>query len=248
MGSRGFELNDEVISTDIFVADASVSTRASFLVKTYLHLLGAIAAFILLEATALVLFADSVKPLMEIMVRTPVSWLVVLGLFMGASWIAEVWANNATNKVMQYIGLGLYVVAEAIIFLPILFIASNYYDGVILMAGGSTVALTLVLTAVVFITRKDFSFLRSVLIFGGIAAMGAIVIGAFCGPVGGFISGPVFTYLMIAFACCAILYDTSNIMLNYRTDQYIAASLSLFASVALLFWYMLRLYMAFQRD
>jgi FtsH-binding integral membrane protein len=47
---------------------------------------------------------------------------------------------------------------------------------------------------------------------------------------------------MVAFAGAAILYDTSNILHRYRTDQHVAASLSLFASVALLFWYILSIF------
>jgi FtsH-binding integral membrane protein len=41
------------------------------------------------------------------------------------------------------------------------------------------------------------------------------------------------------------MYDTSNVLHHYRTDQYVAASLALFASVAMLFFYVLRLVMAF---
>jgi FtsH-binding integral membrane protein len=48
---------------------------------------------------------------------------------------------------------------------------------------------------------------------------------------------------MVAFAGAAILYETSNILHHYRPNQHVAASLSLFASVALLFWYVLRIFM-----
>ena len=50
-----------------------------------------------------------------------------------------------------------------------------------------------------------------------------------------------FSYAMIALACGYILYDTSNVLHNYRTDQYVAAALALFAAVMLLFWYVLRI-------
>ena len=96
------------------------------------------------------------------------------------------------------------------------------------------------MTAVVFITRKDFSFMRSILMFGGFAAMGFIV----CGIIFGFRLGPIFTYAMIAFACGYILYDTSNVLHHYRIGQHVAAALALFASVALLFWYVLQLVMS----
>jgi FtsH-binding integral membrane protein len=96
------------------------------------------------------------------------------------------------------------------------------------------------LTATVFITRTDFSFLKTALTVGGFIAIGAIV----CGALFGFNLGMWFSVAMIVFACGAILYDTSNILHHYQEDQYVGASLQLFASVALLFWYVLRLFMS----
>jgi FtsH-binding integral membrane protein len=49
---------------------------------------------------------------------------------------------------------------------------------------------------------------------------------------------------MIVLASGYILYDTSNVLHRYRTDQHVAAALALFASVAILFWYVLRLFMS----
>jgi FtsH-binding integral membrane protein len=49
---------------------------------------------------------------------------------------------------------------------------------------------------------------------------------------------------MIGLAGAAILYDTSNVLHNFPEDRYVAAALELFASVALLFWYVLRLFMS----
>jgi FtsH-binding integral membrane protein len=60
----------------------------------------------------------------------------------------------------------------------------------------------------------------------------------------GFSLGIFFMGAMVAFAAAYILYDTSNVMKHYRTDQHVAASLALFASVALMFWYMLQLLMS----
>ena len=56
--------------------------------------------------------------------------------------------------------------------------------------------------------------------------------------------GPIFTYAMIALACGYILYHTSNVLHHYRIGQHVAAALALFASVALLFWYILQLFMS----
>ena len=236
-------------SPSFAVASAAADERAQFITKTYLHLAGAIAALVMLDTVLLQLpITNQLVGMMGGM-----GWLIVLGAFMAVSWVANSWARSNTSRSMQYAGLALYVVAESIILLPLLSYAAmmsnsprgaEMFSGVIGTAGLATLGLFSVMTAVVFITRKDFSFMRSVLMFGGFAALGLIV----CAILFNFSLGPIFTYAMIAFACGHILYDTSNVMHHYRTDQYVAASLSLFASVALLFWYVLRIVMAAQRD
>ena len=218
-------------------ARAGVNERSEFITKTYLHLAGAIAAFAALEAILLNL--PGIEGLVHSMIGNRMSWFVVLGLFMVVSWVANSWARSAVSPGKQYAGLGLFVVAEAIIFVPLLFMAQRMDASIIPSAAISTLALFGAMTAVVFITRKDFSFLRSILFFGVIAAMGLIVVAI----LGGFTLGPIFTYAMIALACGFILYDTSNVMHHYRIGQHVAAALALFASVALLLWYVVQMFM-----
>ncbi len=233
-------MNDNAYNNPyISVAESAPLDRSQFIRRTYAHLAGAILAFIALEV---VLFNLPFTPeLMQLMVKGQYSWLIVMGLFMGASWLAQSWANSGASKAMQYAGLGLYVVAQAIIFVPLLYVAVFYSSPDVLpMAALMTVGLFLGLTGVVVLTRVDFSFLRSVLMIGGFIALGVIV----ASIIFGFNLGILFSGIMVVFAAAAILYDTSNIMRNYRTDQYVAASLALFASVALLFWYILRIFMS----
>ena len=78
-----------------------------------------------------------------------------------------------------------------------------------------------------------------IMVIGGFVALGVIVASILFG----FQLGILFSGLMVVFASVAILYTTSAVMRDYRTDQYVAASLSLFAAVALLFWYILRIFM-----
>ncbi len=68
--------------------------------------------------------------------------------------------------------------------------------------------------------------------------MGLIVCSFF---IQGMPMGIWFSGAMVVLAAGYILYDTSNILHKYRTDQHVAASLALFASVAILFWYILRI-------
>ena len=126
---------------------------------------------------------------------------------------------------------------------PLLYIANHVDPSVIPSAALTTLALFGGLTAAVFITRKDFSFLRTFLVFGGFAAMGFILIAIFFQ----FQLGAIFLYAMIALACGYILYDTSNVLHHYRIGQHVAAALALFASVALLFYYLVMLFMS-RRD
>jgi uncharacterized protein len=109
---------------------------------------------------------------------------------------------------------------------------------VILKAGGVTFALFLGITTVALVTKQDFSFLRPIIMIGGFVALGFILVSM----IFGFSLGSVFAFVMVAFAATSILYETSNVMHQYRTDQHVAASLSLFASVALLFWYILQIF------
>jgi len=172
------------------------------------------------------------------------SWLIVMGLFMFASHFANKWAMSSTSLNIQYMGLGLYVVVQALIFLPLLLMAMKMTGDatLIIKAGGVTGLLFAGLTFVAFTTKKDFSFLSGFLKIGGLIAMGVIVI-AIIFP--SFITlGFWFSVIMVLFAAGSVLYSTSNIIHHYNTNQYVAASLGLFASVALMFWYILRIFMS----
>jgi FtsH-binding integral membrane protein len=221
---------------------AGASERAAFIRRTYAHLAVAVLAFIAVEWMLLQLpIAGGIARAMT----GGYSWLIVLAAFMGVSWLAERWANSETSPQMQYLGLGIFVVAEAVIFLPLLYIASNFASAdVIPMAALITGFLFTGLTATVFITRKDFSWMRSILTIGGFVALGVIV----ASIIFEFSLGIIFSAIMVLFASVAILYDTSQVLHHYRKDQHVAASLSLFASVALLFWYVLRIVMSLSSD
>jgi FtsH-binding integral membrane protein len=222
-------------------ADAEVDERAQFIRLTYLHLGGAVLAFMALEA--LLLSLPGVGEIVMSVMGSRWGWLLVLGGFMGVSYVASSWANSATSVSTQYLGLALYVVAEAVIFVPLLYVAENFAPNnvnVIGIAGLLTLIVFVGLTAIVMISGADFSFLRTALALGGFIALGVIV----CSMIFQFTLGLVFIAALITLASGYILYDTSNVMHHYRIGQHVAAALALFASVALLFWYMVQLVMA----
>jgi len=221
------------------VAEAPPDTRADFIRKTYRHLVGAIGAFIVLES--LMLNAGLGDLALSLLGASQYSWLIVLGGFMLVGWLASRMASNVGSIQSQYLGLGLYVVAQALIFLPLLALAIHYTGSqlVIWQAAVLTGAMVLGLTTIAFTTGKDFSFLGGILKVVFFIAIGLIVASFFL-PI---TLGLWFSVAMVVFASGAILYDTSRIIHHYQPGQHVAASLSLFASVALLFWYVLRILM-----
>ena len=229
-------------ASNLTVAQAQPDERAAFIRRTYGHLAGAVLAFVGLEAYMIN------SPIAEMMLKFISSgqyaWLVVLGAFMLCGWLARGLAAGSASQTMQYVGLTLYVIAEAIIFVPMIYIAAYYSSPELLpTAGILTLLLFGGLTAVVLTTRKDFSFLGSILTIGGFIAIGLIV----CGAVFGFNLGLAFSAGMVLLAGGAILYDTSKILHHYSTDRHVGAALELFASIALLFWYVLRILMSLNR-
>jgi FtsH-binding integral membrane protein len=220
-------------------ANARTSARIAFIRRTYAHLAGAIIAFALL-CTILMKAGVGHQFLQSLRVQQ-VSWLLVLVAFIGVSYLAQWMARSQAPPATQYLGLALYVVAEAIIFLPMLALAEDRFPGkhIALQAGLMTAIVFGGLTAAVFLTRKDFSFLGHGLMVLAWMALGLIV----CALLFGFGLGMWFSLAMIALASGFILYNTSNVLHHYRTDEHVAAALELFASVALLFWYILRLIM-----
>jgi FtsH-binding integral membrane protein len=207
--------------------------RARFVVRTYNHLFGATLYFVLLQVA---LFKSGVA---ETIARTflSVNWLFVLGGFILVSWLATHAAHRAADLRVQYLALLGFVTAEALVFVPLLYVANHYAPGAIQSAALITLLAFAALTGIAFWTRKDFSFLGAVLRWAGIVALLAIV----AGVIFGFQLGTWFSVAMVGLAGAAILYDTSNVLHRYPQERYVAAALELFASMALMFWYVLRL-------
>jgi FtsH-binding integral membrane protein len=208
------------------------SVKAEFLRRTYMHLAGAILAFTIVEAGLINALQMAGMQGAVFTVMTKMGWIGVLLAFMVASWVARTWAHSSTSLTMQYMGLGLYVLAEAIIFLPLLIYASHFAPNIIVQAGIMTLAVFAGLTTAVLMTGKDFSFLGTAISLGSWLILATIV----CSMLFGFQLGLWFSLGMVAFACACILYTTSTILHHYHPSQYVGAALELFSSIAYLFY------------
>lgn len=220
---------------------ASADERTEFIRRTYVHLSAAVIATVGLSALLVNQFGVA---LTETMLGTKYSWLVVLGAFMLVTMVAQRWAQSAVSPAMQYLGLGLYVVAESVILTPLLTIAAIQVPGSISTAAIITLAIFGGLTGTVLLTKHDFSFLGRFLAIAGFAALGLIVTSIIFGFS---LGGTLFSGAMILLMAGYILYNTSNIMHHYPVGAHVAAALALYASLATLFWYVLRFVMSARR-
>ena len=233
-------------------ATTGVSNRVRFIRLTYLHLLGAILAFsglLWLLMNNAFLATKVSAPLVKFALGGRWNWGVVLAVFMAVSWVADYWASHSTSRPVQYLGLAFYVVAEALIFVPLLAIVAWKTQAIIAKGGGNpniirdaayvTLGLFAALTASVFVSKKDFSFLRSGLIMASGAALTLVILALTFG----FNLGLAFSVGMVVLAGAYILYQTSQVLAHYDPNQHVAASLALFSSVALMFWYVIRIFL-----
>src|ERR687893_2254184 len=162
---------------DVYAGSAAYAlpeALAQFIRRTYAHLALAMLGFLVIEYA--LLQVPGIERIGALMTEG-FNWLIVLALFIGVSWIADYWAKSDTSRGLQYAGLTLYVVAQAIIFLPLMVLAVLISNDptVVPAAGLITLLLFAGLTVVVFTTRVDFSFLRTILIIGGVLGLGVFV-------------------------------------------------------------------------
>lgn len=213
------------------VADASVEDRSQFIWKVYAHVVGAILSLVAIEAY--ILQSGMIDGLIGVLYANP---MITLLLFIGSSMGAQYVAHRAKSTTAQYAALGAYVFIFAIIIAPAIYIAEAMQPGVVDSAAGVTILGAVGLIATAMITRKDFSFLRGIVTWGMMLALVAILASMFLG----FQWGQWFSIAMIGLLGASVLFQTSQIMRTYPTDKYVAASLELFGSIALLFLWILR--------
>lgn len=212
--------------------------RITFMTKVYQHIGLAIAAFMGFE---FLLFTSGIAEWFYDSVFTSGGgWLLILGLFMVGSWLATQATMDLSNPGRQYAGLfgtaGLY----SLLFAPFLYYVFNVQDAASdVWAAAVITGIGFVgLSAVAWVTRRDLSFIRPLIMWGGVAAL-VLIVGA---VLFGFNLGTWFSVAMIGLAGAAILYTTQQALRTYPEQAYVAAAVQLFASIMTMFWYVLRIF------
>ena len=160
----------EHLSYQTPVAQLAVEDRSTFIWKCYAHVVGAIMAF---AAASAYLYTSGISEV----IAAPMlgNWFLVLGAFILVGWGASHTAHRVQSTAAQYAALAVFVVAEAIIFAPLLLVAEMKAPGTIDSAAGVTILGSVGLIATAMITRKDFSFLRGLLVWGFFIALALII-------------------------------------------------------------------------
>ena len=164
------------------------------------------------------------------------AWLPLLAGFYGTFfWAQKVSRTRPQNR---YAFAAFTYVSGILAGLAMLGAAQAAGPGIVLAAFAMTAADFLVLSAVAFITKKDFSFLGSFIMMGLTVAVVAMLIGFF-------VHAEIFHLLIsavIVIACSAkILWDTSRMLQTGDYGDAAGFALSLFISLLNIFLNLLRL-------
>jgi uncharacterized protein len=230
------------------VATLGVSDRVAFLRKSY-GLLGVSLIVWAAASAAIFRYAPEMSFKWSRWALSGYNWFAVIGLLIASGMLAQWLARSNTSRTIQFIGLGVEVAAWTFLLQPmlwVLFIKFKPAGAQALLAQGTlaTLAIFVGLTATVFITKKDFSFLRGVVTVGMFAALGIIMASILFG----FTLGLVFTGALIMLLALKILYDTSLMMNYFPPTHYVSAALMLFSTVATLFWNIMVFLMRMRSD
>jgi uncharacterized protein len=243
------------------VATLGVSDRVSFLRKTYAHLGVALILFAGITA-ALFKFAPGLTWKMSTLFGTSIFGmlgliLILVFLMAGSEWLA----SHSESKAIQYTGLLLGIGLQVFMLLPLIWLLmlkfgkpadlisasgklvphmSATATSILVQAVVITLTIFIGLTLVVFISKKDFSFMRGGLVVFSFALLGI----ALASIMFGFSLGALFAGAIVLLMAGYILYETSVIMKDYPPTAHVAAALTLFVTVATMFRAILRILIA----
>jgi FtsH-binding integral membrane protein len=166
------------------------------------------------------------------------TFFVLIGGVMGAQAVRLVPGVNL-------LALFAFTTLTGLVISPAIAIYTRMNPASIWQAGLMTVGIFGGLTAYVFISKKDFSFMRGMMMTG-------LIVVVMAGVLNLFIVGS--SALAFGVSCAAlllfsgfVLYDTSNIIRRYPTNEYVAGALDLYLDAFNIFLALLRILNAGRR-
>lgn len=202
--------------------DAPVSERMAFLKKVY----GLLAVSVFTAVVASVMTLSN-----ELFLQTVRTNYFVFIILEFAVLFFVFWARK--KETMGLVALFAFTILTGITISPMVFA----FKHVAIQAMTLTTLTFAGLSGYVAVTKKDFSFLSGILVTGLIV----LIVGGLLNML--FFRSFDMAYLSSIFGVFLfsgfILYDTSNILRKYPTDEYISATLALYLDVLNLFQYLL---------
>ena len=210
-----------------FAIHAAVNERMGFIRKTYAHLAGELVGVFVMAWMTL-----KIPVLRGIAEALWTNMLVYLALFFGVAFVSRKLLEGNRAVSTQYAGAGLWVFFLGLLVAPLALIAEARF-GSLAVLGEAFILTSCVfggLTAYVFLSKKDFSFIGGALSMITMIVFGISLIGAFMGGL-----PSIWSLVWVVLLGGWVLYDTSNILHHRRVDQYVAASVDLLVDFVFMF-------------
>lgn len=223
---------------------AAADERATFLKKVYSLLLVGIVLFAgtLWACAEVQPVQDACKALWNMIAGAGRwGWLVYMGIFFGAQFLVHAFAEKKPINLVLYLA---WSVLMAFLIAPLVLVVGMTNPVVLTQASLLTAIIFVGLTAVVFFTGKDFSFLRGILGVSMFALIGVAIAGA----IFGFTVGLWFSVAAVVLFAGYIVYDTSNILHHYTTNMAVTGAIVLFTDIVLLFKHLLIILSSLNND
>jgi modulator of FtsH protease len=215
-------------------ARAGVAERMGFVRKVYALFFAAT-----LFAIGGVGLGLAFPPIMLAIIAHP--WLTFFALMGGVMGAQAVRLMPGVNL----LALFAFTTLTGVVISPAIAIYTRLNPASILQAGVLTVGIFGGLTAYVFLSKKDFSFMRGMVTTGLIVVILAGVLNLFIVGSSAFAFGISCAALLLFSGF--VLYDTSNIIRRYPTNEYVAGALSLYLDAFNIFLALLRILNAGRR-
>ena len=199
-------------------ASVSVGERLAFIKKVY----GLLALSLVTAAIGAHLGSDPDLLLIPVASNMMLFFILEIGLIFFAQFVSR-------KPGLNMVALFSFTTVTGLVVGPLLYrvgpsIALEAFALTALTFGG--------LTMYVIFSKRDFSFMQGFLFTGlMIVVFGALINMFFASPMAHFMISGASVLLFSGF----ILYDTSNVLRNYGTDEYVSATLALYLDILNLF-------------